>query len=71
MGAITFIWSLWLCKNDKLFNDKNSYILQVIYRAIGTLYLWSSLQRQQDRDLYTEVCAQLEATVRNTFFQHG
>jgi hypothetical protein len=57
VGAIVFIWSLWLCRNDKVFNDKNSSILHVIYRVIGTLHLWSSLQRPQDRDLYMEVCA--------------
>jgi hypothetical protein len=67
VGAIAFIWSLWLCRNDKVFNDKNSSILQVIYRAIGTLRLWSSLQCLQDRDLYTEVCARLEATASDTF----
>jgi hypothetical protein len=39
VGAIAFIWSLWLYRNDKVFNDKNSSILQVIYRAIGTLRL--------------------------------
>jgi hypothetical protein len=50
---------------------KNSSILQVIYRAISTLRLWLSLQRLEDRDLYTEVCAQLEATAIDTFFQHG
>jgi hypothetical protein len=71
VGAIAFIWSLWLCRNDKVFNDKKSSILQVIYRAVGTLRLWSSLQRPQDRDLYMEVCAHLEATVRDTFSQHG
>jgi hypothetical protein len=71
VGAIAFIWSIWLCRNDKVFNDKNSSMLQVIYRAIGTLCLWSSLQRLYDRDLYTEVCARLEATVRDTFSQHG
>jgi hypothetical protein len=52
VGEITFIWLLWLCRNDKVFNDKNSSILQVIYRAIGTLRLWSSLQRLEDHDLY-------------------
>jgi hypothetical protein len=71
VGAIAFIWSLWLCRNDKVFNDKNSSILQVIYRVIGSLRLWSSLQRPQDRDLYMEVCARLEATARDTFSQHG
>jgi hypothetical protein len=45
VGVIAFIWSLWLCRNDNVFNDKNSSILQVIYRATGTFCLWSSLQR--------------------------
>jgi hypothetical protein len=71
VGAIAFIWSLWLCRNDKVCNDKNSSILQVIYRAIGIPHLWSSLQRLEDRDLYMEVCARLEATARDTFSQHG
>jgi hypothetical protein len=69
--AIAFIWSLWLCRNDIVFNNKNSSILQVIYRAIGTLRLWSSLQRLEDRDLFMELCARLEATARDTFSQHG
>jgi hypothetical protein len=71
VGAIAFIWSLWLCRNDKVFNDKNSSILQVIYRGISTLRLWSSLQRVEDRDLFTEVCARLEATARDTFSNMG
>jgi hypothetical protein len=54
-----------------VFNDENSSILQVIYRAIDTLRSWSSLQRLEDRDLFTEVCARLEATARDTFSQHG
>jgi hypothetical protein len=71
VGAIAFIWSLWLYRNDNVFNDKNSSILQVIYRAIGTLRLWSSLQRLEDRDLFMEVCTCLEATARDTFSQYG
>jgi hypothetical protein len=39
VGAIVFIWSLWLCRNDKVFNNKKSSILQVIYRSISTLRL--------------------------------
>jgi formate-dependent nitrite reductase membrane component NrfD len=71
VGAMAFIWSLWLCRINKVFNDKNSSILQVIYGAIGTLCLWSALQRPQDRDLYTEICARLEATARYLFTQYG
>jgi hypothetical protein len=71
VGAIAVFCSVWLCRNDKVFNEKNSSILQVIYRAIGTLRLWSSLLHLEDRDLFTEVCACLEAMVRDTFSQDG
>jgi hypothetical protein len=71
VGAIGFIWSLFLCRNNKVFNDKNSSILQVIYRAISTIRLWSSLQCPEDRDIFTEVCACLEAKRTDTFSQHG
>ena len=33
VGAIAIIWSLWLCRNDRVFNDKNVSFLQVIYRC--------------------------------------
>jgi hypothetical protein len=65
--GIAFIWSFWLCRNDKVFNDKKYSILQFIYKAISTLRLWSSLQRLEDRDLFTKVCVRLEATTRDTF----
>jgi hypothetical protein len=55
MGAIAVIWSLWLCRNDKVFNDKNSSLLQVVYRATALLRSWSPLQRLADRDLFMEV----------------
>nr|XP_051181420.1 uncharacterized protein LOC127295499 [Lolium perenne] len=43
----------------------------VIYRCTNTLRLWSSLQRVEHRDLFTEVCSRLEATARDTFSLHG
>jgi hypothetical protein len=45
VGALFVLWSLWLCRNDKVFNDKLSSPLQAIYQFTGTLRLWSSLQR--------------------------
>jgi hypothetical protein len=38
-----------------------------LYTVIGTLRLWSSLQRLEGRGLFTEVCSRLEATARDTF----
>jgi hypothetical protein len=71
VGTIAVIWSLWLCRNDKVFEDKNCSLLQVIYKCTDTLRLWSPLQRLENRDLFTEVCTQLEATARDIFPHMG
>jgi hypothetical protein len=66
--AIALIWSLWLCRNDKVF-DNIFFLLQVIYRCTGTLRLWSQLHRTKDRDLFSKVCTRLKDTMRTSF--HG
>jgi hypothetical protein len=68
---MALVWSLWLCRNDKLFYNKNSSLLQVIYRCMGTLRLWSQLQRMEDHDLFSEVCTHLEDTAGDLFSRHG
>jgi hypothetical protein len=70
VGALAVIWSLWLCRNNKVFDDKNYSLLQVIYRCIGMLCLWSPFQWLENRDLFTEVCTRLEATERDNFSPH-
>ena len=50
VGALAVIWSLWLCRNDKVFNDKDTSLLQVLYRCTGLLRSWSTLQRVENRD---------------------
>jgi hypothetical protein len=71
VGALAIIWSLWLCRNDKVFNDKNCSLLQVIYRCTRILRLWSPSQRMENHDLFMEVYTWLEATARDTFSLHG
>ena len=71
VGALAIIWSLWLCRNDKVFNDKNSSLMQVIYRSTATLRLWSPLQRAEHRDLFSEVCTRLETAARDFLSLHG
>jgi hypothetical protein len=71
VGAMTLIWLLWLCRNDKVFYNKNSSLLQVIYRCTDTFRLWSKLHRTEDHDLFSEVCTRLEDNVRDLFLRHG
>src|SRR3954462_15136813 len=71
VGALSIIWSLWLGRNDKIFNNIVSSPLQVIYRATAFLRSWTSLQCMEFRDLFVEECTRLEDTVRDTFSRHG
>jgi hypothetical protein len=60
VGAMALIWSLWLCRNDKVFNDKNYTLLQVIYWCTGTLRIWSQLHRLED-ELVGPTCKPLSS----------
>jgi hypothetical protein len=71
VGALAVIWSLWLRRNDKVFNDKNCSLLQVVYRCTGILRLWSPLQQMENRDVFTKDCIRLKTTARDTFSPHG
>src|SRR3954471_336853 len=71
VGVLAVIWSLWLCRNDKIFSDKNFTCLQVLYRCTGILCSWSILQRMEYRGFFMEAGARLEAVARNIFIQHG
>jgi hypothetical protein len=71
IGTIAIIWSLWLCRNDKVFNDKNYSLVQVIYRCTALLRTWLPLQRSEDQHLFSEVSTRLEDTVRDFGIRHG
>ena len=71
VGAIAVIWSLWLSRNDKVFNDKDVSRLQVLYRCTSIPPSWSTLQRDGHRGLFTEACARLEEVARDIFTRHG
>ena len=68
VGAIAVIGSLWLSRNDNIFNNEDISHMQVLYRCTSILYTWSTLQRVGHRDLFTEACARLEEVARDIFF---
>jgi hypothetical protein len=55
--AMSIIWSLWMCRNNEVFNDKNYDLLQVI-TSLGDGAL-----RLIYGGLYT-----VGATAKDTFF---
>jgi hypothetical protein len=57
MGAIAFIRSLWLCRNDKVFDNKNFSILLVylpVYQY--TLFMVISTADGGSRPVYGGLC---------------
>jgi hypothetical protein len=40
VGAVAVIWSLWLVKNDKIYNDNKCSLLHIINMCISMLCLW-------------------------------
>ena len=71
VGAIALLWSLWLCRNDRVFNAKLSSAMQVIFCCAHYLREWSILQRPVHRDLFMEVCLRLEQVAKDVFTRHG
>ena len=71
VGAYALIWSLWLCRNDFVFNGRNASPLQVIFRCTQLLRMWSMLQRPENQPLFKAVCMRLEQVAMEVFSQHG
>ena len=71
VGAIALLWSLWLCRNNAVFDAKMSSPMQVIFHCAHLLREWSTLQKPEHRDLYMEVCSRLEQVAKDVFTHHG
>jgi hypothetical protein len=71
VGMIAVVLSLWLCRHEKVFNDKNSSCMQVIYRCTTLLRSWSPLHRLEDCDIFTEVSTRLKNMAKKFISQHG
>lgn len=71
VGASALLWSLWLCRNDCIFNGKIYSPMQVIYRCTHWLRTWFSLHRTEYQSLFKVVCMRLERVANEVFTQHG
>ena len=67
VGAYALLWSLWLCRNNLVFNNINSSALQVIFHCTHSLRMWSTLQRTDFQPLFKAVCTRLERVAREVF----
>jgi len=73
VGAIAICWSLWLNRNDIVFNKciVKTY-MQVLFRATYWCRFWAMLQRrEEDTNWMKTACRSLETTVMQIFINHG
>lgn len=74
LGAAATCWSLWLCRNDMIFDSRKVTFshLQVVFSIIHWLRTWVILQKPGLRDLVIAGCLHLKQVVRECFTQgHG
>ena len=72
LGTAVLCWSVWLCRNTLVFDNKKYSFLQVIYSITHWLRSWAILQKHTLQDKFV-VASHFLAQVANDFFAraHG
>ena len=72
IGVCAFLWTIWNCRNDIVFNKTGVvHFLQVVYKASYCINLWSLLLPLEQRALMDSGCTRLMAVVRAIFNRGG
>ncbi len=73
LGAAAICWSIWLCRNDLVFEKKNVHSpLQVILAAVRWVRTWVILQSTEAQFLAMEASQLLTQVAIDIFFRaHG
>lgn len=50
VGVAALCWSVWLCRNAVVFENKRSSFLQVLYMTTHWLRIWATLQQPTSRE---------------------
>jgi len=72
VGAAALCWSVWLCRNAAVFENKHSSFLQVLYRTTHWLRTWATLQQPTSQEALVAASRFLEQVAKDIFSQaHG
>jgi len=70
LGASALCWSLWLCRNAFIFENKHTSFLQVIYLTMHWLRTWAVRQKSSSQEVVV-AASQYLAQVAKEFFYPG
>lgn len=70
VGVCALLRAIWIYRNDNIFN-RSCYInfLQVTFRPISSICVWSPLQREDAEDLMAFGCKRVEMVLQALFNQ--
>ena len=73
LGAVALCWSVWLCRNAVVFNNKKYFLLQVIYSTTHWFRSWAILQKHNTLHDKLVAASHFLAQVAKDFFArtHG
>ena len=71
-GISALFWSIWLCRNEVVFNHKPiPSIVQVIFRVTHWFRFWRLLQKEEKHQQILDACRALEVVAMEVFAMHG
>ena len=71
-GACILCWSIWLCRNDVIFNNAQVPTpMQVLFRGTYWMRQWAILLKEDDRSHVKMGCHLLEVTIMQIFANNG
>jgi hypothetical protein len=72
MGVCAWIWAIWNCQNDVVFNRQNKpNVLQIINKEASSIHIWSFVLPIEQRQPLDTSCTRLMTVVRGIFSQDG
>lgn len=66
VGASALLWSLWLCRNDFIFNNKNPTPCR-LFSAVHTCFIRGLYYIMEYQPLFKAVSMRLERMAREVF----
>ena len=71
-GVAALFWSIWLCRNDVVFNHKPiPSIIQTIFKGTHWFRFWRLLQKEETQQQILVMCQSLEVVAMEFFTSHG
>jgi hypothetical protein len=72
IGLDTIFWSIWLSRNDNVFNKKPiSFYMQVLFRMTYWTRTWAPFKKEEGQVALQNACHLMKTMTMKIFEKHG